>query len=327
MEGSAEMFHVVTDDGRRLALHRRPPTATPRNHAVVCCHGLGSNHVGFDVHPEMSLARHLAGRGYEVVSVDLRGHGQSERPPWGWCFDDYLLHDVPAAIAAVGGGRPVHWIGHSMGGLLGLAHLGRGAPGIRSLVTVGSSLDYTTSASGFRGLLPFRELLARLPAVPIGMLARLSARFVGRWSTPYEKFNVWPSNCDPTLWRRICETGFHAVSPPVMAQLASAFDDGGLTSRDGAIRYLQRLADSDTPVLMLAGDRDAQCPPEAAERTASVLRCGELRIFGPDHGQADHYGHFDLLMGKRVHAEVFPILEKWLAAQDAPESRRLMADS
>jgi pimeloyl-ACP methyl ester carboxylesterase len=309
------MIHVVTRDGRRLALHRRRPETGRRRHPVVCCHGLGANHVGFDMHPGFSVARHLASRGYEVLLLDLRGHGRSERPPWGWSFDDYLLEDVPAAIAAAGGG-PVHWIGHSMGGLLGLSHLARGARDLRSLVTVGSSLDYTTSASGFRSLLPLRALLRRLPAVPVGTLARLSARFVGRRPTPYEAFNVWASNCDPVLWRRICEEGFHAVSPPVMAQLSTAFDEGGLRSWDGSVRYLEGLAASETPVLMLAGDRDAQCPPEAAARTAAVLRKGELRVFGPDQGCADHYGHFDLLMGHRVRAEVFPWVDAFLDRHD-----------
>jgi pimeloyl-ACP methyl ester carboxylesterase len=29
-----------------------------------------------------------------------------------------------------------------------------------------------------------------------------------------------------------------------------------------------------------------------------------------------HYGHFDLLMGRRAHAEVFPHIDRWLDEHD-----------
>jgi pimeloyl-ACP methyl ester carboxylesterase len=130
----ARVAHTLTDDGWRLALHvyEPPPGATSRRHPVLLCHGLAANHIAFDVHADVSLARHLARRGYLAIAVDLRGHGHSEHPTtrrprrFGWSFDDYLERDVPAAIAFAktrSGASAVHWIGHSMGGILGYAHL------------------------------------------------------------------------------------------------------------------------------------------------------------------------------------------------------------
>jgi pimeloyl-ACP methyl ester carboxylesterase len=325
-----ELIHAVTDDGWRLALHRyRASGSVGRRHVVVCCHGLGANNLAFDVDERVSLARHLASRGYQVVSVDLRGHGLSERPRlrgprrFDWSFDDYLVADLPVLIAAASAlgesSRPVHWIGHSMGGLLLYAHLSRGGSStIRSGVTLGSSLDYSGGHSGFHRLLPLRGLLRRLPAVPVGAVARLSGRFVGRVTTAYERFNIWPSNCDPVLWRRICEGGFHSVSPAVMAQLASAMEEGGLRSADSRTRYLDGLGQSTAPVLSLVGSRDAQCPPEAAAKTVDVMAAGRgmMQVFGKEQGHADHYGHFDLLMGQRAKHEVFPHIDRWLDAND-----------
>jgi hypothetical protein len=45
-------------------------------------------------------------------------------------------------------------------------------------------------------------------------------------------------------------------------------------------------------------------------------------IFGKNLGQADHYGHFDLLLGKRVVDEVFPVIETWLVQHDGDLSIR-----
>lgn len=43
---------------------------------------------------------------------------------------------------------------------------------------------------------------------------------------------------------------------------------------------------------------------------------------GPTYGTQDHYGHFDILMGRRVETEVFPLLTDWLNEQDANEYDR-----
>jgi len=323
--------NTLTDDGWRISLHVYEPSGEQarRHHPVVLCHGLAANHMAFDTHADTSLARHLASRGYLALAVDLRGHGHSERPTrrgerrFGWSFDDYLLHDVPAAIAyakSASGAPAVHWIGHSMGGLLAYAHLARGGSrDFRSVTTIGSSLDYSGAKSGFHSLKPLQPLLDRIPFVPIGLLGRVMGRLVGRVETPFQRFNVWTSNVDPEHWREVSHRGFHAVSPPVMAQLASAMQAGGLRSRDGSTAYLDGLASATAPVLAIAGDRDAQCPPDAAERTLAAVGSArrELRVFGRSHGHEEHYGHFDLVMGRRAKSEVFPCIDAWVDAADA----------
>jgi alpha-beta hydrolase superfamily lysophospholipase len=322
--------NTLSEDGWRIALHVYEPSGEkPRRHPVVLCHGLAANHMAFDTHADTSLARHLASRGYLALAVDLRGHGHSERPTprgerrFGWSFDDYLLYDVPAAIAyakRVSGASAVHWVGHSMGGLLAYAHLARGGSrDLRSVTAIGSSLDYSGAKSGFHSLVPLRALLDRIPFVPIGLLGRVMGSLVGRVETPFERFNVWPSNVDPDHWRQISHRGFHAVSPPVMAQLASAMQTGGLRSRDGSTAYSDGLASATAPVLAIAGDRDAQCPPDAAERTLAALGSPrrELRVFGRSHGHGEHYGHFDLVMGRRAKSEVFPCIDAWVDGADA----------
>jgi pimeloyl-ACP methyl ester carboxylesterase len=323
-----ELGFATTGDGWRLALWCYRPEAfgaERRGLPVLLCHGFGCNHLVFDATDDRSLARWIACRGRMAVAVELRGHGSSDRPRllgrgrrFGWSFDDYVLSDAPALLAEarrMAGAEEVHWVGHSMGGLVGLGLLARGGSGVRSLVTLGSGLDLSGARSGFRVFERYLSVLERLPAAPLGLLARAYAPFVGRRRTWFERFNVWSSNCEPHVWRSICERGFHPVSAPVLVQLASVLEPGGLRSANGALAYLEALAAVRTPVLALAGDRDRQCPPDGPRSTVAALSSAaarELAVLGPESGAADHYGHFDLLIGTRAAEEVFARVWAWL---------------
>ena len=62
----------------------------------------------------------LCGR-YRVLRVDMRGHGRSGDPPdsHAWTVDD-LLNDMRGVSEALSLG-PVHYVGESVGGILGIA--------------------------------------------------------------------------------------------------------------------------------------------------------------------------------------------------------------
>src|SRR5262249_35813840 len=146
---------------------------------VILCHGLTYNAQFWDLDPACSFARYLVGLGYDVWAVDLRGCGLSQKWAWSpetapeaifggalrrptrrrmcatarvsvgprsgrWDFDPHIAYDAPALVPLVGrrtGAPSVTWIGHSMGGIVAIAHLARYPnPGIGRLVTVGSQV-------------------------------------------------------------------------------------------------------------------------------------------------------------------------------------------
>jgi len=78
---------------------------------VVLCHGFLDIAWSFD-----ALARELVEAGHGVASFDWRGHGESEWIGRGgyYHFPDYAL-DLEELLPKVGD-RPVHLLGHSMGG-------------------------------------------------------------------------------------------------------------------------------------------------------------------------------------------------------------------
>jgi pimeloyl-ACP methyl ester carboxylesterase len=323
-----EIHFFRTGDHWRLACKRYVPAEPLDVKPIVLCHGLGSNHSTFDLAPEVSLARFLAQEGFDVWSFDLRGHGASARPllfnqhRYGWSFDDYVLQDVPALlqmIRAQTGFSQVHWIGHSMGGLLLYAYLSRNNNGsIRSGITVGSGLDYSGSSSQFGSLLKWRWLLRMIPALPYGHAAAWLAPFAGRFQLPPERFLYHPENTSSSVARALLVNNCHAISSPVLHQLATTFTPGGLQWKDDTTRYMDQLGLSDVPVLALAGDRDLQCPVELVERPIAQLKKqgSKVQVFGKEHGCHEHYGHFDLLLGRHVRSEVYPHIVSWLKERD-----------
>jgi polyhydroxyalkanoate synthase len=93
---------------------------------------MGSNRFNVDGPGRTSLARDLCLRGYDVWVLELRGAGDSRRQlrvppvPYRWTFEDYVQHDVPAALALVRhltGAEKVLWVGHSLGGMVAYASL------------------------------------------------------------------------------------------------------------------------------------------------------------------------------------------------------------
>jgi pimeloyl-ACP methyl ester carboxylesterase len=101
-------------DGNRIVGDAAGDPADP---AVLLCHGGGQTR-----HSWHTTTRHLGERGWYAVSIDLRGHGDSE-----WAADgDYSIDAFSADVVAVARtlGRPA-LIGASLGGTSSLAALGR----------------------------------------------------------------------------------------------------------------------------------------------------------------------------------------------------------
>jgi fermentation-respiration switch protein FrsA (DUF1100 family) len=205
-----------------------------------------------------------------------------------------------------------------MGGILLYAHLAQGAGiHIRSGIAVASSLDYSDTGSDFEKLLPVLPFGQLLPTLHLNLLGRALAPLAGRMDNPMDRFNAQLSNVEGALFRKLVATNFSPAPVPLLMQLSSLFEEGGLRSQCDSLTYLEGLAESKVPVLAVVGDRDRQCSLEAAKRPIDAL--GEpstLRLFGKEEMGEDHYGHYDLLIGKRAQQEVLPVMLDWLTQFD-----------
>lgn len=170
------MSWVTTVDGvvLRMAVH---PAASTAVAAVVLAHGFTATSSDASV---TATAGTLSAAGYDVVTYDARGHGDSS----GLCtLGDSERHDVAAAVeVARARHETVVLVGASMGGIavLGCAV---GDPGLAGVVTVSSPARWRfprTVRSVVAALAtqtpPGRRLLAR----------RCGVRLAGPWTRPDE---------------------------------------------------------------------------------------------------------------------------------------------
>jgi pimeloyl-ACP methyl ester carboxylesterase len=93
----------------------------------------------------------LAGRGFRVLAVDLRGHGASARAEAGLAVAD-LADDVAETVAGTAAGPVDLLVGHSLGALVALEVVGRRPGFARRLVVEdppgSSSVDWAEVAAG-----------------------------------------------------------------------------------------------------------------------------------------------------------------------------------
>lgn len=317
----AKLSRVLTPDGVSLTLrHLTPaPGSQPRNYPVLLLHGLASGHLGFHF-PGRSLARYLSSRGFDCYLPELRGHGDSHAPD-SWDLDDYLEHDLPALLDEVhdrSGRQRIHWVGHSMGGVL-LFCLGIREPEIplASGVTLGSALDYRHGKTDFRLLLKGRPLAKRLRGarwrVPYQRFTRGIARLSGTpVMAPVDAFNFHRRNVEARIIRQIHAEGFHSIPIALLLSLATTFEPDGLSCRQG-VPYLPRAHRFQVPTRLIAGNRDRQVAPQAVEHTAEVLGARtNVQMLSRRHGTQEDYGHWDLLVGRHAEREVWPLIAEWL---------------
>ena len=126
-----ETLRLPVAEGVELAANLWPGEGP----SFLLLHGLASNRRLW-----RGVAEEIAAAGHAVAAIDLRGHGDSDRPPVGYDFAT-MSADVMAAARVLGFERPAI-AGQSYGGNLALEVADRHGAGIRGIAAVdGGVLD------------------------------------------------------------------------------------------------------------------------------------------------------------------------------------------
>jgi pimeloyl-ACP methyl ester carboxylesterase len=327
-----EVHQVDTPDGATITLCRlrargEPSGAPP----VLLCHGLAMNRRAFALLPERSFAHALAATGRDVWALELRGasEGRHPRSLRLATFDTYARIDVPLALAqvrAITGAAEVDWVGFSMGGMLAYAHLGaRGGAGVRRLVTIGSPVH-------FHGL-PIRRGVGLAPLLfaPARLLVRTPFRFLSLLAAPL----IWSGvpramsqglrgdHYNSASLRRVMANALADVPMGVSIQFVRWIREGCFDSDDHADDYFGGLGRVRVPTLVIAGSRDRLALPDAVlEAARRIPAPSASRVVGKETGATRNYDHLDLILGDRAVEEVFPLVRRWLDAEE-PSARTL----
>ena len=213
---------------------------------VVMSHSLACNLSMWD---EQAAA--LARR-YKVLRYDLRGHGGTDAPAGDYTFD-MLAYDAHALLEALGVDS-CHWIGLSIGGMIGQTFVLK-FPGVfKSLVLADTTSRNPPEAK------PMWEARVKT-AREKGMEAVVDAT-LGRWLTePYRKSH-------PEMVARLSAM---IRSTPVAGY-------AGCCAAIPTLNLTDKLKAVTCPTLVIVGEQDPGAPPEVARAIHAAIAGSELVV-------------------------------------------------
>jgi pimeloyl-ACP methyl ester carboxylesterase len=227
----------LVTDGARM---RDKPT-------LILLHGgPGYDHSGFK--PLFSQLADIA----QILYVDHRGHGRSDRRPASeWTLDTFA-DDVVRLCDALGIVKPIV-LGQSFGGFVAQRYIERHASHPSKVI-----LSSTTHHMGLARKLAMFEKLG-------GMQARAVAEAF--WTQP--NVHTW------TEYNRVCKRWYNTTPQDEAAGERTIFNTDILFASAGGeqqtMNLLPGLACALCPVLVMAGDADPVTPIEDAQDIAAAL--------------------------------------------------------
>ena len=286
---------VTTRDGTRL--HVEQHGSADADDAVILCHGIIQNARAFAV-PSFSAIELLVSRGFCVYALNLRGRaGESAHHDLATYVDEDAAVVVDLAAARH---RRVSWIGHSMGGLIGVSV----QRPLHALVALASPLlpgdARLRRLAVDKGLFKLSRLLASkarpFPGVQYaGIFSALRGAIDAGlpWPLPLWK----PGSFDDddlvfTLRHAFAFDGHHVLAD--LCELAT-----GNGQRAGRVPVSDRLRALTTPLLCVAGSVDRIAPADSVHALFARAGSPVKRYVEVDAG------HIDLITGRRARADVW----------------------
>lgn len=305
------MRYVHASDGVRLGATIFVPR-TPRRGAFLLVHGFSQNRHAF---VRGHLPRTLLQAGYAVLIAELRGHGLSERPPR-WTLKDHLEQDLPALAVLArkwAGSGPLHYLGHSMGGILGFASLAR-SPGWASVTGLASPLELGRGS-------PLVGLAARV-ATPLSWLAGDRPVPMDRFLGALSGVLSWGSAPLPLrgLQRLVALANPRAADPEAIRDVLRSSDPESMAVFQTFLRAARgRSVDAEgasltasirsarEPLAAVVGGQDIFAPPPSVDLLATGRHAGPRRVVALPRSS-----HVDLTVGEdvaRAVRDLLPFLE------------------
>ena len=320
-----EVLRAQVSSGRTLALVRKYREDLERKGVVLLIHGFAQNRYTWHL-SSRSLVNYFADAGLDVYNLELTGHGRSRdfgSTP-ATSFEEYVVDTslVIPAVARYSGSRQIFLMGHSLGGAVCYAAAPRAPKCLAGVVTVAGMFSFgsnplTRSAGRLVGRIAGEDsALTRLGA-------SIKTRFMGKIVA--EQFEAadaisaafplagWvPGSTEPHVVQERLLKGFDWTGVNIFLTMMRWAADGSFETIDGR-NYGDEFATLDVPLLVVAGDRDRMLPPEDARPAydRSESKDKTFKIFNPIHEEV-HWGHLDILLGKKAPQYTWPYLLQWL---------------
>lgn len=266
-EGEPKLRRVQRPDGSELQveIHGREDAPT-----IILTHGWGLNSTAW-FYAKRDLARQ-----FRLVVWDQPGLGKSSPP----ASRDYSLEKLAGdlrAVLDVAGEQPVTLLGHSIGGMITLTfcRLFPDELGTRVSGLVLTNTTYTNPVRTVKGAPLFTAL--ETPVLKPLMYLTIAL-------SPLVRLMNWMSYLNGSSHLTTKRTSFGGAEMWQQVDFAAVFQakaSPAVVARGmlGMMRYdaTDILRGIDVPALVIAGEIDPLCKPEASERMRAEIPAAELR--------------------------------------------------
>jgi polyhydroxyalkanoate synthase len=318
------MPRTLIDEGNlRQVYHYRPSaTAGPQGDPVLLVTPLAAPALCFDLRRGCSLVEHLVEEGRPTYLVEYGGVAFRDRALGMEHWVDEVVPRAIEEVSAHAGGRPVHVVGWSLGGIFALLTAAdRTDLPIASVTVLGSPTDVSlvplvAPLRPLLGLTEGRGLITRTYRAIGGAPAPLV-----RWAfqlSSFQKLVTKPlaivANLDDTDFLAQLEAvdrftaNMHAYPGRSFGQLYHRFVKGnalvgGSMELDARTISLSAIT---APVLVLAGATDGIAPVAAVRAVLPHLSGSQEARFEIVPG-----GHLGMLTGRSARASTWVVLDEW----------------
>ncbi|ROR92470.1 alpha/beta fold hydrolase [Nocardioides aurantiacus] len=327
------MPRTLIDDGPlREVYHYRPhKTTRETGDPVLLVTPLAAPAICFDLRRGCSLVEHLVQQGRPTYLVE---YGQISFKNRGLGIEHWVEEVIPEAVKAVSehaGGRPVHLVGWSLGGIFAtLVAADRPDLPIASLTVLGSPFDVEKVPL----VAPLRPILRLTDGGVVTQLYRLlggaprplvrRAFQLSSGTKLITKPLATLQHLDDTEWLAQIEA-VDRFTRNMIAYPGRSFgqlyhrmlkDNQLLTGKVEVSGRDVDVADVTAPVLVFAGNTDGIAPINAVRALVGLLtKAHEVRF------EIVPGGHLGMLTGRAARTTTWVVLDEWLEQYSTPDDR------
>jgi polyhydroxyalkanoate synthase subunit PhaC len=327
------MPRTLIDDGTLREIYHYRPASHVRDHGepVLLVTPLAAPALCYDLRRGCSLVEHLVEAGRPTYLVEYGAVSFRDRDLGMEHWIDEVVPTAVREVSAHAGGRPVHLVGWSLGGIFALlAASADAAMPIASITVVGSPFDVRQVPL----VAPIRPLLSltdgRGAITRIYQAAGGAPQPLVRWALQLSSFQKLVTKPLAIAWHlddadylaqleAIDRFTHHMIAYPgrTFGQLyhrllkANALVEGTFDLDDRTIS----VADITVPVLVFAGANDGIAPIGAVKALVPLLTGSPEVRFEIVPG-----GHLGMLTGRRARTGTWPLIDAWVDEWTEPEA-------
>lgn len=303
-----ERVYYTAEDGWRAPLLALPCRPGAAGEPVLVAHALGLSGDGYRYGSGATLAGRLRDEGFAVYLLAHRGDALALAPAGVGArdldFDAIVERDLPAALAAAAAHARyprVHVVGHGLGGQLALVAGALRCERLATVTALGAPVRFQGPRTEAGRVAMAAALLPERFRLPFRLAASAGLPLVDDRALE----QLAPGCSGPRL-RGALHYALEDPSVGLLRQVRRWLSEGALTSRSGAVDYVEALAGAEVPLHVVLGGADRVCPPEAGRPAAE--RWGEPDV---TVREVPHLAHLDVLSAS-ASSSVFEPVAAWL---------------